>query len=359
MNQLELLAVALGLASLAGLNLYLTVFVTGLSIQQGWIVLDPAYASLHVLGHPAIIAVAGLLYFLEFFADKINWVDSLWDSVHTIIRPVGAAFLSIQLLGATDSVFEIIVILLSGGVALTTHTLKAGTRLVANTSPEPFTNVGLSIAEDVAVIGGLALLNYNPLLALGIFAAIIAAILWFAPVLLRAARARVWLVWKKLNSPAASDADTELPTHLPSHHDIIFNRLTVIGERIEWSVPCISGPSRGIPSNLRGYLIATRESPSKLYFVAKRSWRHVDETIDLAGFKVSHEPKFLSENLVLYRLDKGPRYTFVFDRTKSALVEKLARSIRARLEERVAAPSTGPAEGTPSHEPELAAVEAE
>lgn len=338
MDQIELLAVALGLASLAGINLYLTVFATGLSIQQGWIVLDPAYRTLEVLGHPAIIAVAGILYFLEFFADKVNWVDSLWDSVHTVIRPVGAAFLAVQLLGSTNSVFEIVVILLSGGAALTTHGLKAGTRLVANTSPEPFTNAALSITEDVAVIGGLALLHYNPLLALGIFVAIIAVILWFAPALLRAARVRVWLVWKKLNSPALAREESALPTDLPSHYDIIFNRLTVIGERIEWAVPCVSGPSRGFPSNLRGYLVATREAPQKLYFVAKRSWRHLDETLDLAGYKVAREPKFLSENLVLYRIEKGPKYTFVFDRTQTARVEQVAASIRARIQDQPADP---------------------
>lgn len=339
MDQLELLAVALGLASLAGISLYLTVFVTGLSIQQGWITLEPAYATLQVFGHPAIIVIAGVLYFLEFFADKVTWIDSLWDSVHTVIRPIGAAFLAIQVLGSTNDVFEIVVILLSGGAALTTHGLKAGTRLVANTSPVPFTSVALSITEDIAVIGGLALIHFNPLLALGVFAAIIAAVLWFAPALLRAMRVRLWLIWKKLNFPAvAREEAADLPTHLPSDHDIIFNRLTVIGERIEWAVPCVSGPSKGFPSNLRGYLIATREASQKLYFVAKRSWRHLDETLDLAGFKVTHEPKFLSENLVLYQVEKGPKFTFVFDRTQSARVEKISRSIQARLQEAPASP---------------------
>ncbi|MGB8167087.1 MAG: DUF4126 domain-containing protein, partial [Chthoniobacteraceae bacterium] len=89
MDTLESLAIALGLASLAGLNLYLTVFATGLAIQQQWINVAQTHPDLMVLGHPAIIAVAGVLYLLEFFADKVPWVDSLWDTVHTAIRPVG------------------------------------------------------------------------------------------------------------------------------------------------------------------------------------------------------------------------------------------------------------------------------
>src|SRR5262252_1929795 len=138
MDQLNLLAAALGLAALAGINLYLTVFATGLAIHFHWITLSPAYQSLDILGNPWIIAVAGILYFLEFFADKIPWVDSIWDAVHTVIRPIGGAFLGIQVLGHPDPVFAVIVGLLAGGTTLVAHTAKATTRLTANTSPEPF-----------------------------------------------------------------------------------------------------------------------------------------------------------------------------------------------------------------------------
>ena len=99
MERLNLLGVALGLACLAGINLYLTVFVVGLAINQHWIVLSPAYQSLQILGNPVIVSIAGVLYFLEFFADKIPWMDSAWDAVHTIIRPIGGALLAIQVLG--------------------------------------------------------------------------------------------------------------------------------------------------------------------------------------------------------------------------------------------------------------------
>ena len=91
MERLNLLSVALGLACLAGLNLYLTVFATGLAIHFHWIVLAPQYQSLAILGQPIIIGISGVLFFLEFFADKIPWIDSVWDAVHTIIRSIGGA----------------------------------------------------------------------------------------------------------------------------------------------------------------------------------------------------------------------------------------------------------------------------
>src|SRR5438128_4831966 len=97
-ERLHLLSVALGLAALAGINLYLTVFATGLAIHFHWITLSPAYQSLEVLGDPVIITVAGVLYFLEFLDDKIPWIDSVWDAVHTVMRTMGGALLAIQLL---------------------------------------------------------------------------------------------------------------------------------------------------------------------------------------------------------------------------------------------------------------------
>ena len=168
-DQLKLLGVALGLACLAGVNLYLTVFVTGLAINQHWIVLGPAYQSLAILGSPLILWISGTLYVLEFFADKIPWVDSAWDTVHTIIRPIGGALLAIRVLGQTTPAFDVVVALAAGGASLVTHSAKASTRLVTNASPEPFSNIGLSLLEDVAVLGGLALIHYNPLWALVVF----------------------------------------------------------------------------------------------------------------------------------------------------------------------------------------------
>ena len=193
MEKIDLLAVALGLAALAGINLYLTVFATGLAIHFHWITLAQQYQSLEILGDPWIISVAGVLYLLEFFADKIPWVDSIWDAVHTVIRPIGGALLAIQVLGHPNPAFTVIVALLAGGTSLIAHTAKAAARLVSNTSPEPFSNIGLSIGEDIAVLGGLALVHFNPVLALIIFLIGIGAFFYFAPKILRAIKTKIWL----------------------------------------------------------------------------------------------------------------------------------------------------------------------
>jgi hypothetical protein len=330
--QLQLLAVAFGLASLAGINLYLTVFVTGLAIDQQWVVLAPQYQGLAVLGHPAIVAIAGILYFLQFFADKVPWVDSLWDTVHTVIRPIGGAMLALHTLGHMNPVFDVIVALLAGTAALTTHGLKAGTRLIANTSPEPFSNIALSVSEDAIVIGGLALLHYNPLLALVILLVFFACIVYFGPKMFRVITTRLWLVWRKLNAPASDKtAEGGLTAALPAEHDILFTRLNLLGEKIEWTARCISTAAPRIPGNRSGFLIATVEEPRKLYFVAKSGWGKIAETLELEGCKAVQESKFLTENLVIYHPAKKIKYTFLFDRTKTALVRNLVASLERRL----------------------------
>ncbi|MFN2508761.1 MAG: DUF4126 domain-containing protein [Chthoniobacterales bacterium] len=331
MEYLNLLAVALGLATLAGINLYLTVFVTGLAINQHWITLAPQYQSLEVLGNPVIITIAGVLYFLEFFADKIPWVDSAWDAVHTVIRPIGGALLAIQVLGHSSPTFDVIVVLLAGTTSLMAHTAKASSRLVANTSPEPFSNIGLSLVEDAAVFGGLALIHYHPLMALGLFALALAAFLYFAPKILRAMKAKIWLIFKKLNGPAESSMPATLPLTLPSNLSAIFSRHNVLSETIAWSVPCLSGRGRRIPPNLFGALVATNEEPRKLVFVARKG-RGFAQTIDLEGMTVAREPKFLSENLVIFSGGgKGPKYLFIFPRSSGPLVEEVTEYLRARL----------------------------
>jgi hypothetical protein len=333
-EKLDLLAVALGLAALAGINLYLTVFATGLAIHFHWITLAPQYQSLDVLGNQWIITIAGVLYFLEFFADKIPWVDSIWDAVHTVIRPIGGALLAIQVLGHPSPAFTVIVVLLAGSTSLVAHTAKAATRLASNTSPEPFSNIGLSLGEDAAVLGGLALVHFNPIVALVIFLIGIAAFFYFAPKILRAMKARIWLAWKKLNGPADRDLPVKLPVDLPVRLATVFEHENLLGETIAWTAQCISGRGRRIPANLFGALVATNEEPRKLIFVARKGGRPYTLTIDLEGSIVSHEPRFLFENLVISPAGgKGPKYSFIFPRSDAGLVEQIVCELRERLRE--------------------------
>jgi hypothetical protein len=337
-EQLNLLGVALGLACLAGINLYLTVFVTGLAINQHWIVLSPAYQSLEVLGDPVIVTIAGVLYFLEFFADKIPWVDTAWDAVHTVIRPIGGALLAIQVLGDSSPAFTVIVALLAGGTSLMTHTAKSTSRLVANTSPEPFSNIALSLGEDIGVLGGLALIYYNPIWALAIFTLALAAIIYFAPKIFRAMKAKIWLAFKKLNGPADSHTPATLPVALPSRLAAIFGRENILGETIAWATPCLSAHGRRIPANLFGALVATSEEPRKLVFVARKGRRGFAQTIDLEGLTVAREPKFLSENLSFFSgPGKRSQYLFLFDRSRAGAVEQIVEYLQRRLREPVVA----------------------
>jgi hypothetical protein len=334
-EKLHLLGVALGLACLAGINLYLTVFATGLAIHFHWITLAPAYQSLEILGDPVIITIAGVLYFLEFVADKIPWVDSAWDAVHTVIRPIGGALLAIQLLGHPSPAFTVIVALLAGGTSLITHTAKSATRLASNTSPEPFSNIALSVTEDAAVVGGLALIHFNPTLALSIFALGIATFFYFAPKILRGIKAKIWLAFKKLNGPADLNAPAQLPLALPSRLASVFSRQNILGETIAWAAPCLSGRGRRIPANLFGALLATNEEPRKLHFVARKNGRPFAQTIELDGSMVAHEPKFLSENLIVFpAAGKGPKYVFIFPRSHAAMVERIVEDLRERLSKR-------------------------
>ncbi|MEA3208638.1 MAG: hypothetical protein QOE70_1695 [Chthoniobacter sp.] len=332
METLQILGTALGLATLAGLNLYLTVFVTGLAIQQHWINVAQTYPQLTILAHPAIIAISGVLFLLQFFADKVPWVDSLWDTVHTLIRPIGGAFLAIRVLGTPDPVFDVIAALLGGSVSLMVHSVKAGTRLVANHSPEPFSNIALSVTEDATVLGGLALIWYDPKLALIVFSIVLLCIVYFGPKLFRAVKVNAWLFWQKLTAPAVDQLETELPKSLPHELEIAGHSADLLGEKIVWAVPCVSSATRRIPANLFGYLIATEGEPTKLAFIAKRRWRKAAEQLDLATYKIAHEPKFLSENVVLYSLEKKPKFVFLFARSQRPVVKAIAAWLRERLE---------------------------
>jgi len=145
-TQLVALAAALGWAS--GLRLYAVLFITGLVGRVGWV---PLPAGLQVLQHPLVLGASGLMLAVEFFADKIPGLDSLWDAVHTFIRiPAGMA-LAAAVFGGDSAVWTTIAALLGGTLAATSHAAKATTRAAVNTSPEPFSNIAMSLLGDAAV----------------------------------------------------------------------------------------------------------------------------------------------------------------------------------------------------------------
>jgi len=167
MSAFDLLIAALGLGALAGLNLYLTVFLLSLSLRLDWLTLGSDFSGLAIFEHPVIFYTALGLMVIEFVADKVPWVDSSWDVLHSVIRPAGAAFLGFSVMGDLEPVWVVTATLLTGGVGLAGHVTKAGSRLLLNTSPEPVTNTAASLLEDGLVIGGFSLWALSPWIALG------------------------------------------------------------------------------------------------------------------------------------------------------------------------------------------------
>jgi hypothetical protein len=180
MEVLNLLGSALGLGLVSGLNLYATVLTVGFGMRLGLITLNPEMSGLAVLSSPYVLIAAGILFVVEFLADKIQWVDSVWDTVHTFIRPVGAALVGASAIGAVNAEAAVIAALCAG-VSLSAHSTKAGTRLLANHSPEPFSNIGLSLVEDVLAVAGTFIALKYPSVMLVVVAVFLIVFAWFAP----------------------------------------------------------------------------------------------------------------------------------------------------------------------------------
>lgn len=187
MDVLTALGRTVGFSFAAGINLYATVAILGLASRFDWVALPPQF---RLFDNDIVIAAALVLYVIEFVADKIPWVDSVWDVVHTAIRPVGGAFIAVTTLGEASPTMQGLVALLGGTLAAGSHFTKAGTRAVANASPEPFSNWILSIAEDIFVVGlGMLALNY-PLVAAAVVAVCVVLMIVFATWIIRAVRRR-------------------------------------------------------------------------------------------------------------------------------------------------------------------------
>lgn len=188
MDTLQLIASAAGIGVLAGIRLYLTVLAVGLAVRFEWLQLGESFSQLSVLGDWRVIGFAAVASLIEFFSDKVPWLDSAWDSVHTFIRPIGAAFLTLAAFDSVDPGLRFLLILITGGAALTSHSAKAATRLAVNHSPEPFSNVALSLAGDVAVpVGVWAVMEY-PLVVGTAAALFVLAMLLIAPKIYRVLR---------------------------------------------------------------------------------------------------------------------------------------------------------------------------
>lgn len=175
---IEILGIAGSVSLLSGWRLYLCILATGLAMQFGALPLPAHLHSLQILANPWVMGAAAAAALLEFFADKVAWLDTVWDMIHTLIRPLGGALLALAVIDPADPATQAIAFLLGGGATLLAHGGKAGARAVVNASPEPFTNVAVSTAEDL-LTGGLLYLAYaNPALAGLVAAGLLVLTVW-------------------------------------------------------------------------------------------------------------------------------------------------------------------------------------
>jgi hypothetical protein len=200
MSAIDQLGVALGLSTLAGLTLYLTVLVAGCAVRFHWLDLAGNFAGLEILANPWVLGAAAGMYLVEFLADKIPWVDSVWDVAHAVIRPAGGIFLALAAMGKMDPVAQSVAVMLAGGAALSTHGVKSGVRALLNLSPEPVSNSIASVTEDGVVLGGLGLIAAAPAVALVLFIALSVS----------CAAIAIWL-WKRIFRFARRRRDSREP----------------------------------------------------------------------------------------------------------------------------------------------------
>lgn len=192
---MESLPLLLGGSWASGINLYLTVVVLGIAHRSAWITLP---GQLEVLSHPLVIAIAAILFLIEFVADKVPFVDSAWDSIHTFIRPSGGALIGYLAMAGYGQEWQVPVALLTGSIAMESHLTKATARLAINTSPEPVTNSIASVTEDLSVIGIMYLVIKHPVIASLVIIGLLIISFWFLK--------KMFHLIKKLFSPRKPEA---------------------------------------------------------------------------------------------------------------------------------------------------------
>lgn len=185
MGTIEALSLAMGTAWTSGINLYATVAALGIANRMEMIHLPQ---NLEVLSHPGVIAIACVMYFIEFFADKVPYLDTGWDALHTFIRVPAGAILAARSLGDMNPALELMALLAGGSIALVAHGTKASARLAINASPEPFSNWAASLAEDVTVFGSLWLMFNHPIVMMVLVVLFIALVAWLVPKFYRLAK---------------------------------------------------------------------------------------------------------------------------------------------------------------------------
>ncbi|MGE5646132.1 MAG: DUF4126 domain-containing protein [Acidobacteriota bacterium] len=315
MGDLSLVASALGLGFVAGFRLYLTVLVLGLAMRFNILPFSAQLGSLHVLADTRILAAAAVLAAIEFFADKVPWIDSIWDSVHTVVRPLGAAILGSAAASGLDPALRLLVMLLTGGVALSGHSSKAATRLAVNNSPEPASNIALSVAEDALAPLGIWLSLQHPFVMLAFVAAFLGLFGWLSPKILRLVK----LEWTALGSSLGrvfggrKSAGAIMPdAYAATPVARVFKPLAGRMRKAEDGAPVLRSAAGKDVGGLRNSIGYLRFDPDRVAFLTRRGFRKRTVEIPLSELgDVSFRRGILLDRLT-FTTANGDRTFYLF-----------------------------------------------
>ncbi|MDR1191483.1 MAG: DUF4126 domain-containing protein [Verrucomicrobiales bacterium] len=323
MTALTLISAALGLSALSGLSLYLTVFAVSLALNTGWLQPAGGFEHLCLLAHPAILIVSGVLALVEFVADKWPWFDSLWDAVHTVIRPVGAAFLGVATLGLGEFSPTVLIVsgLVCGAFSLTTHSAKAALRLLVNTSPEPVSNSVVSLAENGLVIGGVWLAGAHPVVMLAVSGGFLALFCWLAPKIFRHLYHTARFIVLKLKTVVDEPARhiITLPLIIGGGERARLEQHLADDEQLEWSVPVVTGKLPKLPRNRRAYLARLKPTGRLAICVKGRA----PLLVDAGRLTVSAEARMLYDQLGFHNVDGERNYQLRFAKNHRAYLDTI------------------------------------
>lgn len=328
MSTLSLLGTAFGLSFLSGIRLYAVVFLVGLAVRLDWFSLPPELAGLEILSHTAILIIAGALLLIEFIADKIPWVDSIWDSIHTFIRPVGAMLIGTAAFSQYGAVPEIALGLICGGIGLSSHSAKAGARLVVNQSPEPLSNIATSFIEDAFVLFGTWLFITHPVIGFSIVIILLAIISIILPRLFRLLNMELMALLGIVRGLGmdADQLDRPAPLNaLPDHY-----QRAILAHHIATDdalfLECFAG--KGVPGGRyhAGLFIAR---PNSAFFLRRKWFRLKKYDLKIESpYEVSFHKGLLLSQLRINTAKKS--MTFFATREFRSILEKAALILRQK-----------------------------
>jgi hypothetical protein len=332
MKTLALLGTTLGLSFTAGLNLYATVLMTGLAVRMNWVQLPPGLEGLSALAHPVVLTVAGVLYVVEFLADKIPAVDHVWDAVHTFVRPLGAVLITWTAVSGTNmsQALEVPLLLLAGGVTISTHAGKAGTRLASSGTGASAAGggIGLSLLEDVAAFSIAPLALAYPVATLVVVLVGLTLLALVAPLGWRLLKSRLlalgYLMQHKLFDPALPGLDT---SHLPDSVVLAFADNGVRPGEEGLVLPAHVSSLPGVPRWAPGYLALV---PGGAVFACRGWFRTRVARVSWAEGKPVLLPR-ITGYLLLAKTPKG-RATFSFFPLTAPMGKALERTVAREVE---------------------------